>query len=124
MQIMDEDPTRMRTVCGLSTLIGVLAHRESQLKSLPRRVEAAALLATWQDMLTVTVVVLDVQWMIDRMTELLCRRSIDAKYDASAYKKDAWTELRSRGRFSIDLRDPSPRKHRAKQRGAGACVAA
>ena len=49
------------------------------------------------------LVVLDVQWMIDRMTELLCRRSLEAKYDASVDKKDAWTELRIRGRFSIDL---------------------
>ncbi len=39
MQILQDDPTCLRTVCGLSTLIGILAYRAAQLKSLPQRVE-------------------------------------------------------------------------------------
>ena len=49
------------------------------------------------------LIVIDPQWMLDRMTELLCQRSIAEHYDASADKKDAWSELQSSGRLSIEL---------------------
>eukprot|EP01045_Picozoa_sp_COSAG04_P036912 COSAG04_NODE_9192_length_889_cov_0.891139_2_plen_200_part_00 len=49
------------------------------------------------------LVVLDVQWMLDRMTELLCHRSLAGKYRDSADKKDVWSALQSSGRLSIEL---------------------
>eukprot|EP01043_Picozoa_sp_COSAG02_P056945 COSAG02_NODE_6834_length_3337_cov_28.082149_3_plen_490_part_00 len=58
----------------------------------------------WHDRAgTRDLVVLDVQWMINQMTELLCQRSIEAKYNASTDKKGAWTELQHRGRLHIEL---------------------
>ena len=49
------------------------------------------------------LVVLDVQWMLDRMTSVLCQRSIEQKYAQSARLKDSWSELQARGRLSIEL---------------------
>ena len=45
------------------------------------------------------LVVLDVQWMLDQMTALLCTRSLEHKYglrDASLTTQ--WNDLRDRGR--------------------------
>eukprot|EP01043_Picozoa_sp_COSAG02_P071666 COSAG02_NODE_13194_length_1429_cov_1.121053_1_plen_331_part_00 len=50
------------------------------------------------------LVVLDIQWMIDQMTELLCRRSIEQKENVSfGQNKARWVDLRRKGRLSIDL---------------------
>ena len=49
------------------------------------------------------LIVIDPQWMLDRMTELLCQRSIAELWSASADKKDAWSELQSSGRLSLEL---------------------
>jgi hypothetical protein len=50
------------------------------------------------------LVVLEVQWMLDQMTALLCTRSLEQKYslrDASLTTK--WDDLRTLGRLHIDL---------------------
>ena len=49
-----------------------------------------------------SIVVLDLQWIVDLMTELLCARSIEEKHRQSRTRKVQWRRFRDTGRFEAE----------------------
>eukprot|EP01051_Picozoa_sp_SAG22_P012986 SAG22_NODE_1405_length_4491_cov_3.141849_1_plen_1328_part_10 len=50
-----------------------------------------------------SIVVLDLQWIVDLMTELLCRRSIEDKTKKTRKLKAPWRRFRDTGRLQVEL---------------------
>jgi hypothetical protein len=102
-----DDPTiggiRRITLAQACQIASTCSVRAGDVSDMLQRFHDVGLLM-WHDTPdTRDLVILDVQWIIDQMTQLLCRRIIRERYNASATMKDAWSDLDRYGRLNIGL---------------------
>ena len=102
-RISYEEAVHMATVCDIDGVVDTDG-KSADVDQMLQRFHDVGFIMWHNHPGTCDLVVLDVQWMLDQMTALLCHRSLKAKAgESKTMRATLWDNLRESGRLHSEL---------------------